>query len=138
MDVDNLVNSLQLGTPYGLQNRRSIEPLRHDRDVDDVVNTTTQSKNCACGKTTRAQNTCSRIAPVYLHDQHKDIDHRVEEKHRERNDPHTAVVEVVVVVVVRTLCLCDVSVNATQQMHLIMGAVSLWTRPPALHLCAGP
>ena len=23
-------------------------------------------------------------------------------------------------------------------MHLIMGAVSLWTRPPALHLCAGP
>ena len=26
----------------------------------------------------------------------------------------------------------------THEMHLIMGAVSLWTRPPALHLCAGP
>ena len=25
-----------------------------------------------------------------------------------------------------------------KEMHLIMGAVSLWTRPPALHLCAGP
>ena len=48
--------------------------------------------------------------------------------------PHAAVV----VAVVRTLCLCGVSVHATQQMHLIMGAVSLWTRPPALHLCAGP
>ena len=24
------------------------------------------------------------------------------------------------------------------EMHLIMEAVSLWTRPPALHLCAGP
>ena len=23
-------------------------------------------------------------------------------------------------------------------MHLIMGAVSLWTRPPALYLCTGP
>ena len=26
----------------------------------------------------------------------------------------------------------------THEMHLIMGAVSLWTRPPALYLCTGP
>ena len=26
----------------------------------------------------------------------------------------------------------------THEMHLIVEAVSLWTRPPALHLCAGP
>ena len=29
-------------------------------------------------------------------------------------------------------------IHESQRMHLIMGAVSLWTRPPALHLCAGP
>ena len=28
--------------------------------------------------------------------------------------------------------------GATTVKHLIMGAVSLWTRPPALYLCAGP
>ena len=28
--------------------------------------------------------------------------------------------------------------HARQQMHLIMGAASLWTRPPALYLCSGP
>ena len=38
----------------------------------------------------------------------------------------------------------DLSVNVASLsithhiLHLIMGAVSLWTRPPALHLCAGP
>ena len=26
----------------------------------------------------------------------------------------------------------------TQKMHLVWGAVSLWTRPPALYLCTGP
>ena len=32
----------------------------------------------------------------------------------------------------------DVSGDTVADKHLIMGAVSLWTRPPALHLCAGP
>ena len=48
------------------------------------------------------------------------------------------VLVVVVVLVVLTRCYSDVFVQATARMHLIMGAVSLWTRPPALHLCAGP
>ena len=45
---------------------------------------------------------------------------------------------VVVVVVVRTVQLVRCVCPYPSQMHLIMGAVSLWTRPPALHLCAGP
>ena len=45
---------------------------------------------------------------------------------------------VVVVVVVRTDDLTNVFVDKRQWMHLIMGAVSLWTRPPALNLCTGP
>ena len=49
-----------------------------------------------------------------------------------------AVVVVVVVVVVLTACINDVFVDIIKRVHLIMGAVSLWTRPPALHLCAGP
>ena len=36
--------------------------------------------------------------------------------------------------VVRTGCMTNVFVDKRQRMHLIMGAVSLWTRPPALHL----
>ena len=44
----------------------------------------------------------------------------------------------VVVVVVRTVCSTRVSVYPSRQMHLIMGAVSLWTRLPALYLCTGP
>ena len=36
-------------------------------------------------------------------------------------------------------CIAHMSLSiCTHEMHLIMGAVSLWTRPPALHLCAGP
>ena len=45
---------------------------------------------------------------------------------------------VVVVVVVRTRCNDACLSMTTHEVHLIMGAVSLWTRPPALHLCAGP
>ena len=46
---------------------------------------------------------------------------------------------VVVVVVVRTLCVTIVFVPGTPTVkHLIMGAVSLWTRHPALYLCTGP
>ena len=45
---------------------------------------------------------------------------------------------VAVVVVVLTVCINDVFVDIIKRVHLIMGAVSLWTRPPALHLCAGP
>ena len=30
------------------------------------------------------------------------------------------------------------SILARQWMHLIMGAMSPWTRPPALYLCTGP
>ena len=36
------------------------------------------------------------------------------------------------------VCSTRVSVHPCRQVHLIMGAVSLWKRPPALHLCAGP
>ena len=36
------------------------------------------------------------------------------------------------------VCMTIVFVQERQRLHLIMGAVSLWTRPPALHLCAGP
>ena len=43
-----------------------------------------------------------------------------------------------VVVVVLTVCYTRESVLPRALLHLIMGAVSLWTRPPALHLCAGP
>ena len=44
-----------------------------------------------------------------------------------------------VVVVVQTVCVTKMSVHERQPaLHLIMGAVSLWTRPPALHLCTGP
>ena len=50
----------------------------------------------------------------------------------------TVVVVVVVVVVIRTVCKTNVFVDKRQRMHLIMGAVSLWTRPPALYLCTGP
>ena len=39
-------------------------------------------------------------------------------------------------VVVLTKCINDVSV-IIKQVHLIVGAVSLWTRPPALYLCTG-
>ena len=45
---------------------------------------------------------------------------------------------VVVVVAVRTRCNRSVFVDTTARVHLIMGAVSLWTRPPALYLCTGP
>ena len=46
------------------------------------------------------------------------------------------VVVVVMVLTVKSMtCLWR---YATTVKHLIMGAVSLWTRPPALHLCAGP
>ena len=48
------------------------------------------------------------------------------------------VVVVVVVVVVLTVCINEISVDNAKQMHLIMGAVPLWTRPPALYLCTGP
>ena len=41
-------------------------------------------------------------------------------------------------VVVLTVCSTRVSLHPSRQLHPIMGAVSLWTRPPALHLCAGP
>ena len=34
----------------------------------------------------------------------------------------------VVVVVVLTVCINEISVDNAKQMHLIMGAVSLWTR----------
>ena len=47
-------------------------------------------------------------------------------------------VAVVVVVVVRTDDLTHVFVDTRQQLHLIVGAVSLWTRPPVLHLCRTP
>ena len=43
-----------------------------------------------------------------------------------------------VVVVVQMIEGNGVSVQARSYVQLIMGAVSLWTRPPALHLCAGP
>ena len=43
-----------------------------------------------------------------------------------------------VVVVVLTVCINDVFVDIIKQVHLIMGAVSLWTRPWALYLCTGP
>ena len=48
----------------------------------------------------------------------------------------TLVVLVVLVVqmIKNTPCLSRV----VPMMQLIMEAVSLWTRPPALHLCAGP
>ena len=48
------------------------------------------------------------------------------------------VVVVVVVVVVLTVSYTMMSVHDRAQVHLIMGTVSLWTRLPALHLCAGP
>ena len=44
----------------------------------------------------------------------------------------------VVVVVVRTVCMTNKSLRASQPMHQIMGAVSLWTGLPALYLCTGP
>ena len=51
------------------------------------------------------------------------------------------VVVVVVVVMVMGWCRQDVTTKCLSmtphEMHLIMGAVSLWTRPPALYLCAG-
>ena len=43
-----------------------------------------------------------------------------------------------VVVVVLTMCSTRVSLHPSRQLQLIMGTVSMWTRPPALHLCAGP
>ena len=43
-----------------------------------------------------------------------------------------------VVVVVRTDESTHEFILARQWMHLIMGAVSLWTRPPALYLCTRP
>ena len=36
------------------------------------------------------------------------------------------------------VCMTIVFVQERQRLHLFVGAVSLWTRPPALHLCAGP
>ena len=39
---------------------------------------------------------------------------------------------------VRTDDLTNVFVDKRQWMHLIMEAVSLWTRPPALYMCTGP
>ena len=63
-DVDHLVNGLQLGNHYGLQKNldRGKEPLRHERDVDDMslhttgVRTTLSthvfSMCCNCGITT--------------------------------------------------------------------------------------
>ena len=43
-----------------------------------------------------------------------------------------------VVGVVVVGCMTSVFVVKRQRIHLIMGAVSLWTRPPALYLCTGP
>ena len=43
-----------------------------------------------------------------------------------------------VVVVVQMIEGNGVSVQARSYVHLIVGAVSLWTRPPALYLCTGP
>ena len=43
------------------------------------------------------------------------------------------VVVVVMVVVVLTVCINDVSVDIIKRVQIIMGAVSLWTRPPALY-----
>ena len=42
------------------------------------------------------------------------------------------------VVVVLTCDMTSVFVHTRHWMHLIVGAVSLWTRPPALHLCTVP
>ena len=39
---------------------------------------------------------------------------------------------------VRTRCNGSVLVDTTECLHLIMGAVCLWTRLPALYLCTGP
>ena len=45
---------------------------------------------------------------------------------------------VLVLVVVLTVCINHVFVDIIKRVHPIMGAVSLWTRPPALYLCTGP
>ena len=46
-----------------------------------------------------------------------------------------AVVVVVVRMIKQRVRVCP---GTNCEVHLIMEAVSLWTRPPALHLCAGP